>query len=287
MPSILVSGGQLDPNIGALLRRVVARKIDFVDLLVGPGLVPQLKFDLEADSIRLDGREIAPTAVFVRHDVFGLQAPDPVAPASALGWYYSLRGWALSHQEVKCFNRHSVSGDGSKLQNLIIARDAGFAIPTTYVANVWNTAEQQGTPWVSKPVGGGEYTMAVDADSGRRTLGHPFIFQRRMARPELRIYRIGERVFGFSIDSENVDYRNSNDVDISICNVDDLSDKFVAFCNEVNLDFAAADFMRHPTTGELVFLEVNTQPMFVAFDRLVGGRMCDAIIDTLLDQGDQ
>jgi hypothetical protein len=39
--------------------------------------------------------------------------------------------------------------------------------------------------------------------------------------------------------------------------------------------------MRDPKTGEFVFLEVNSQPMFAAFDRVSGGKLCDAIIDHL------
>jgi hypothetical protein len=32
---------------------------------------------------------------------------------------------------------------------------------------------------------------------------------------------------------------------------------------------------------EYRFLEVNTQPMFAAFDKAADGRLCDAIIDHL------
>jgi glutathione synthase/RimK-type ligase-like ATP-grasp enzyme len=60
-----------------------------------------------------------------------------------------------------------------------------------------------------------------------------------------------------------------------------LGDKFYAFCSAVGLDFAAADFMRDPRGGEHRFLEVNSQPMFAAFDAVCGGRLCDAIIDAL------
>ena len=34
--------------------------------------------------------------------------------------------------------------------------------------------------------------------------------------------------------------------------------------------------------GAYCFLEVNTQPMFAAFDAVIGGRLCDAIIDHLV-----
>ena len=49
-----------------------------------------------------------------------------------------------------------------------------------------------------------------------------------------------------------------------------------------HLDEAAADFMRDDATGEWCFLEVNSQPMFAAFDDVCDGRLCDAMIDHLL-----
>ena len=51
-------------------------------------------------------------------------------------------------------------------------------------------------------------------------------------------------------------------------------------CNRLGLDFAAADFMTD-ADGSLVFLEVNSQPMFAAFDRVADGALCNAIIDHL------
>ena len=61
-----------------------------------------------------------------------------------------------------------------------------------------------------------------------------------------------------------------------------IANRLVRLCDRIGLDFAAADFMRDPTSGELVFLEVNSQPMFAAFDLVAGGRLCDAILDGLL-----
>lgn len=281
MSRILVSGGQLDPNIGVLLRRMLARKIDFADLLVGPGLIPRFEFGLGSGEIWLNGRHVLPTACFIRHDVFGQQAPKPVSPMSALGWYYALRGWALSNENIRCFNRHSLSGEGSKLQNLVAARLAGFEIPETHVTNEPANHLLRELDWIRKPIGGGEYTVDFDVSGAGTVLDHPAIFQHKMLRPEMRVYRIGDELFGFSINSADVDYRNSRNVDIGKANLDEIATRFMGFCKEIKLDFAAADFMRHPDTKELVFLEINTQPMFVAFDKIVGGKMCDAIIDTL------
>ena len=60
-----------------------------------------------------------------------------------------------------------------------------------------------------------------------------------------------------------------------------LRDPMMDLCDRLGLDFAAADFMRGPRGKGLHFLEVNSQPMFTAFDQACGGKLCDAIIDHL------
>jgi glutathione synthase/RimK-type ligase-like ATP-grasp enzyme len=51
--------------------------------------------------------------------------------------------------------------------------------------------------------------------------------------------------------------------------------------SRVGLDFGAADFKTDPETGQLVFLELNTSPMFARFDQVSGGKTCDAIVAEL------
>lgn len=278
---LLVAGGQLDPNIGALLRRILARKVNFADLLVGPKLLPRLRFDLDTDGLWIDGKAISPRGCFIRHDVFSQQAKPPVIPAEALGWYYAIKGWALSRAGVRLFNRSS-AGDGSKISNLIQARAVGLEIPQTIISNEIEESLLCDTHWISKPVGGGEYTVDLVPGGYEKVLRSPHFFQQKMHRPELRIYRIGNALFPFSIESPDIDYRMSKNVsiDVSVCE-EGLASRFVLLCDRLGLEFAAADFMRHPKTGAMVFLEINSQPMFVAFDRLMEGKMSDAIIDWL------
>jgi len=51
--------------------------------------------------------------------------------------------------------------------------------------------------------------------------------------------------------------------------------------SRLGLDFGAADFKTDPETGQLVFLELNTSPMFARFDQVSGGKVCTAIIHEL------
>jgi D-alanine-D-alanine ligase-like ATP-grasp enzyme len=41
------------------------------------------------------------------------------------------------------------------------------------------------------------------------------------------------------------------------------------------------DFKTDPGTGRLLFLEVNTGPMFAAFNHASNGKLCDAMIEQL------
>jgi len=52
--------------------------------------------------------------------------------------------------------------------------------------------------------------------------------------------------------------------------------------DEMGLDFWAADFKIPRASGNPVFLEVNSNPMFSAFDSVAGGAISAAILNYLL-----
>ena len=108
---ILVAGGQLDFNIGALLRRMLRRRVKFASALLGANLIPRLTIDLARDRLMLDGKSIRPTGCFMRHDVFLAQSLHTMeADAASLNWYVAIKGWELAHDEVRELGR-SVPGD--------------------------------------------------------------------------------------------------------------------------------------------------------------------------------
>jgi glutathione synthase/RimK-type ligase-like ATP-grasp enzyme len=49
----------------------------------------------------------------------------------------------------------------------------------------------------------------------------------------------------------------------------------------LGMDFGAADFKACPETGRLLFLEINSSPMFVRFDQAADYMLTDAIINYL------
>jgi hypothetical protein len=285
---ILVAGGELDFNLRALLERMQRRRVPFAEILFGPQRAPRLMIDLDRDRLLLNGKRLVPTACFMRHDVFMAQALRTAeAGAAALNWFAAIKGWELAHDEVRGFNKKAVTAESSKLGNLVLARRHGLRVPRTLLTNDLARARRslRGKAIV-KPAAGGEYTAALDAV--RRTLGRsppaayfPRFVQPQLLRPELRVYRIGDALFGFGLSSPDLDYRARNRSRLKTSRVPvGLAGGYLALCDALGLDFAAADFMRHPDGGHC-FLEVNSQPMFAAFDAVSGGRLCDAIIDHL------
>ena len=285
---LLVAGGELDFNLGALLRRMLRRRVKFARALLGAERIPRLAIDLDKDRLVLDGKSIRPTACFMRHDVFLAQTLQTVeANAAALNWYMAIKGWELAHDDVRGFNKRALNSD-NKLSNLCLAMRHGLRVPRTLLTNEFAAARRAlRGPLIEKPAAGGELTghfgaltakLAASTAVGR----YPRFVQPRLLRPELRVFRVGDELIGFSLRSPDLDYRAALRSRLKPARVPKaLGDKFYAFCSAVGLDFAAADFMRDPRGGEHRFLEVNSQPMFAAFDAVCGGRLCDAIIDAL------
>jgi hypothetical protein len=284
---ILVAGGALDFNIGRLLGRMLQRRVPFIDGLVGPKLNPTITLDLAADELRLNGRVIRPTACFMRHDVFmQMNNVSPHAGPAALNWYHAIKGWELAHGEVRGFNRSS-RGEYAKLHNLYLAKRVGLRVPDTLVTNEFDeTSRAMRGVLIEKPVAGGEHTTTLTQLRRRlKKAGpvarYPRFIQRKLSRPEMRVYRIGEEFLAFHLASPDLDYRERNRVKLSVVKVPRrIRNKLRALTDLLGLDFAAADFMLD-RDREYRFLEVNTQPMFAAFDKVADGRLCDAIIDHL------
>ncbi|MDO5632766.1 MAG: hypothetical protein Q4G22_13155 [Paracoccus sp. (in: a-proteobacteria)] len=276
---ILIAGGRGDPSMVVLADRLNRRGIDYHDLLLGPQSNVQFHIDIQPNRFSINGKTISPTGFFGRHDVFLYQTDNPEqAQAAALNWYQAVRGWISAQPGIRMFNRHTHLRENNKIENLLTAQELGLAIPPTQVMNDLSGLFGHEN-LIQKPVAGGEYTALI-ADTPQGA-DYPRFVQPRLNRPELRIYRIGDAILGFWLNSPDLDYRRSQTAELTVADVPpDLADRLVRLCDRLNLDFAAADFMADDT-GALLFLELNSQPMFAAFDRVAQGRLCDAIIDHL------
>jgi hypothetical protein len=179
--------------------------------------------------------------------------------------------------------RESHAQESNKVRNLLLARSLGLQVPVTRLSNV--DLAEGGEAYIQKPAAGGELTRLLSEGTGEQA-GAPRFIQPRLRRPETRIFRVGGQALAFEIESAALDYRGATDVTIRHVRAEpSVTTPLFALCDALGLDFAAADFMRGPE-GEPVFLEVNTQPMFAAFDRTVDGALCDAILDHLLPPED-
>jgi hypothetical protein len=254
--------------------------------LAGTDRLPRLAWSLSDGRLLLDGRAIHPAAAFVRFDVFAeLGGGGAESREHAANWYYALLSWALAHPEVALPNRTFGTSHAAKPYVLELARRAGLTVPETWITN--DPAVLDGLDadaWILKPVNGGAYTQTLRGaclDPARLTrfTAEPTILQRRLVAPDLRIFRIGTRWFAFELSTDSVDYRTQKDVRIAAVAPDSaLTQPLGRLMDELGLDFGAADFKRLPEAESYAFLEVNSAPMFVAFDRHVSGALADAII---------
>jgi hypothetical protein len=286
---ILLAGGARDPNIACLWRRLAARAIPARLVVTGSDRCPRLTWSLFDDTLLLDGTLILPDAVFIRFDVFGeLAGGGEPSRTRAASWYYTVLSWALAHDDVRLPNRRFATSHVAKPYVLHLARQEGLRSVETVITN--DLARLDGLDadaWILKPVDGGALTATLrQACSEPRTLerlaAEPAFLQRLLVAPDRRIFRVGATWHAFDITSDRVDYRGAKEVALAPAEAEpELVGPLGRLMDRLGLEFGAADFKRCPETGRFAFLEVNSAPMFQAFDARVQGRLADAIIDWL------
>ena len=294
--SLLIAGGDTDPNITALLSAAERSGVSYQKLLVGKSSHPSLTWNIDTGELLLDGEPLQCSAAFVRHDVFtALQDREPSSQYRALAWYTAVTGWLGVRPEVFIFNRRNLNQVTNKPGVLKLAQECGLAIPQTLITNDRERLADflSGEAGVVKPINGGGYCEPL-AEVLERTpvrdgrVAAPAIVQQRLVPPEIRIYRIGNHYFAFNMVSPELDYRSNQNCRVERTDVPrDLTDRFGVLLDKLGLDFAAADFKTCRDTGQLLFLEVNNGPMFAAFDHAINGELCRTIVHTLIGNSDR
>lgn len=289
---VLIAGGDADPNILSLLRRAAERELPVLPLLTGPDRTPAVTWNVQADTLLVDGREVRPRAGFMRYDVFQAMAdPRPEVSFRAQAWHTTLHGWMLAHDEVRMMNRR-YAGQTNKPFMLSLAAACGLRIPRTRITNELDALEMlpDASEMIAKPVPGGGHTRMVGellGTSARRdgVSAAPAIVQERLVAPEVRIYGVGGRFLPFAVISDQLDYRTDSATRVVPMPLHCIAPALIAslarLMDRLGMEYAAADFKTDARTGELVFLEINSGPMFVAFDRASGNAVSDAILDYL------
>jgi glutathione synthase/RimK-type ligase-like ATP-grasp enzyme len=288
---ILVAGGDRDPNLSSLVATLERRGDELLFLQVGADHHPWILWDLPADRLVLDGREIRPRAAFVRHDVFtNLADKRPASAHRAFAWYTTVMSWIAAHEDVRYLNRRSFDQGSIKPYALYLARELGLAIPPTYITNRLASAEAlaPGKPKIVKPVNGGVHTkrlpdVVAATELRNGAAAAPAIVQTELVQPEVRVYGVGGRFLAFAMESEELDYRENQSARVKLLPEvpKGLQQPLARLMDRVGLQFGAADFKSDPETGELLFLEINTSPMFAAFDRVSNGAVSAAIAEFL------
>jgi hypothetical protein len=293
--SLLIAGGDADPNISALLAAAERNGVSHHKLLVGKSSHPSLTWEISTGELLLDNQPLECAAAFVRADVFtALRDGQASSQYRAVAWHTAVTGWLAAHTDVFIFNRRNFNQLTNKPLVLKLARDCGLAIPQTLITNDRESLENfLNGDGVVKPINGGGYCEPL-AEVLERTpvkdgrVAAPAIVQQRLVPPEVRIYAIGDRYFAFNVISPELDYRATQNCRVEPMAVPaDLRRPFGALLEKLDLDFAAADFKTCPETGRLLFLEVNTGPMFAAFDHATNGELCRTMVQTLINGRDR
>ncbi len=277
----LVFGGKKDYNIRAFIKSLELHNIKFLPILLEEGEIPNIVWDMERSMLIVNNKIVSCSAIFLRNDVFN----SVTSSATSYTWFKTIRSWALADKNISLFNKQYIGMN--KSYNLALAKEVGLATPHTIITNQISLLRKITHPkqYIIKPIIGGKYTLTLAdylANENNYKENHtPLMYlQNRLIQPEMRIYGIGKQFFAFNIISNQLDYRVDSKTKIIETVVPvHLSAKLLGLMEGLKLDFGAADFKTCPKTGEYLFLEINSGPMFSKFDSISKGKLSKAMID--------
>lgn len=281
----LIFGGTKDINLQKIIYSLDRRNIIHSSILLDESYLPKIIWDMDFDRLIIGEKIIKPSSIFLRNDVFNSLSNSTISYT----WYKTLRSWGLSHENTTLFNKGYIGMD--KARNLMVAKSIGLSLPHTLITNDIDLLSKVDRPssYITKPLTGGQYTITLKQylDNGlKQKKGSPPLtyLQNRLIQPEVRIFGIGKRQYAFSIQSLKLDYRSDSKTKIIQVPVPkQLSQKLEILMQNLQLDFGAADFKTCPKSGQLLFLEINSSPMFSRFDEVSKGQISNAIIDWHLE----
>jgi hypothetical protein len=238
-----------DPNIAALTSHF--------DLLIDQE--DELSWDLEADSLEVNGYPIHFTRYFGRADTFGPSTDQMSAN------FFLMKNYLLAHPEIRRHNQTYERETPTKASNLFLAKRIGLTIPQTIIGKHAVLVDS-----IVKPLTGGHYVVA--GSSAR----YAAIIQERINGINRRLFLVGHKTFGFEISSSALDYRVDAAVELRRTNFSStIIEKSFKLAGTLGLSYTALDFV------DDYFLEINSMPMFAAFDRLLEGQIARAIRSTI------
>jgi hypothetical protein len=285
---LLIACGSADPNVAPLAAAATRAGRSVLSIIHSAEGEPAFSWDLGTNRLLLDGREVAARGAFLRYDVF-TPPTEPRGLDRNGAWYSAAMGWAMS-RGMKLLNRGMTNGANQKPYMLRLARECGLVTAPTLVSNVESDLRAFPGGAVAKPVAGGGYVRPLDAalpDAGWKD-GHspmPAIVQERLAYPEFRIYLADGRFHLFEIHSHLLDYRTAPPGSLVYLGETlpwtGVEEALARLAATVGIDFCACDFKTRKGDPAPLFLELNSGPMFAAYDFAAGGRLADAIVAQL------
>ncbi len=241
----MLFGKKIDPNVACLA--------PLFDLFVDQE--SHLHWDLESGELFVNGQLISFSKYFGRSNVFG-KVTDHMASN-----YFLIRNYLFAHPEIKRHNQLYERETPTKAANLVLAKSLGLMIPKTVIGMKIDDENS-----IIKPLTGGFHATA-----GSTSL-FTAILQKRISGPNRRLFIVGKETFGFQILSNKLDYRDDPDVRIGVAEFDQTTiDKSKKLAAKLGLSYTAIDFVGN------YFLEINSMPMFAAFDQIMDGKIGLAI----------
>ncbi len=218
-----------------------------------------IEWNVTEDVLYVEGQPVTDLdSIFVRNNVF------EESTHKKYNNYYIIQDY-LQYHNITRYNKNHHYEKTTKLHNLLLAKELGLRIPYTE-ASEKSTRDNS----IIKPVLGGQHTLDGNEAS------YPCIIQQKITGKNKRLYVINNKHFSFEVVTDKLDYRDDPESTVVVTEIDDVTvEKVKHLMCRLNLDFGASDFMEDEEG--LWFLEVNTGPMFVAFDMQVQGKLAETI----------
>ncbi|MCD0460633.1 ATP-grasp domain-containing protein [Roseiconus lacunae] len=279
---LLIVGGQSDPNTCRIVDQAHLRDVDYVFWDTDLEQARQIAWDFQHPTIDLGDRSVRPKSIYLRYNVFGDDATNNHAA------FELCESFAHTWTHIKWLNRSTAGDTNNKSRNLKLARQFGFAIPDTIVIGDATPLINHPAPenTIVKPLSGGDHAHVVrEIQHPERLLNlTPQFVQEKLDGENLRIFSIGGELTAFHLQTNAVDYRTDDSVVVRrIVVPSNLRDSIEQLVSKIGFDYCALDFRCRDGFDEPVFLEINSFPMFVAFDDACENQLADQTLAFLVD----
>ncbi|MBT9313958.1 ATP-grasp domain-containing protein [Leptothoe spongobia] len=286
---LLIAGGTSDPNLTRLAKTAENMGVSVCDIRQNQQESPAFSWRIADSTPTVNNQTIKPSGAFIRYDVFQGDS-RPEVSQRATGWYQTIYGWLLSQPDIHLFNRDQLPAVGNKPAMLMLAHQLGLSIPWTCITNEESRLREiDAGGAIAKPVAGGDYCYPLEqlmhsVEFHTGCTATPAIVQNKLVAPEVRIYIVGNYAFAFEVRSNSLDYRIKQDAELLLLDtVPPEVGALRALMTALKMNFGAADFKTDPKTKKLIFLELNSSPMFARFDQVANGALCEAMVRELVN----